>query len=62
MKVLIRCRHKEHLRPRAHIWINGDTLCRMLSTGGLKREKYMLIDRTNETIICKMCQRKEANG
>ena len=58
MKVLIRGLGKGK-KPRAHIWINGDTLCRMFSTGGMRPDKYRLVDRTDDMVICSMCAVKE---
>lgn len=40
----------------AHIWVDGDTVCKMLSTGGLKPGKKQIHDETYGKRICQMCQ------
>jgi len=49
-------------KPRvAHIFTGKDTACRLLSTGGLKRENYTVVKTINLPIcimcICIMCNR-----
>lgn len=41
---------------RAHIWTEDDTVCRMWSTGGLKRESYEVQDDRGNHKICHMCE------
>jgi hypothetical protein len=51
---------KRGLKPKAHYWNDGDTLCRMASTGGLKLSRYSLRESNDGKEICWMClQRKE---
>ena len=43
-------------KPRvAHIWIGTDTACRMYSTGGLAKKKYMVAYGPTSLAICTMC-------
>jgi hypothetical protein len=53
MKYLIR---KTGKKVKAHLWINGDTLCRMWSTGGLKQSRFEIRDDRGEHEICHMCR------
>lgn len=39
----------------AHIWIGGDTLCRMWSTGGMKQENYSVHDTNEQLDVCHTC-------
>lgn len=42
-----------------HLWDDGDTYCRMWSTGGLSPEKYSLHDKPPENRkICTECARR----
>lgn len=43
------------LKGAAHLWDDGDTYCRMYSTGGLKQRKYEVHDSREGRRICKMC-------
>jgi hypothetical protein len=38
----------------AHLWDDNDTYCRMWSTGGLKKRRYHIVDKTSLN-ICTMC-------
>jgi hypothetical protein len=40
----------------AHIWVDGDTACRMLSTGGMRRGAKKLFSDYGTRRICAMCQ------
>ena len=52
MEYLIRSNSK---KP-AHIWIDGDTACRMVSTGGIVHtHKYVKVNELDRR-VCKMCQ------
>jgi hypothetical protein len=39
----------------AHIWADGDTVCRMLSTGGMRRGAKKLFADHGTRRICAMC-------
>jgi len=39
----------------AHLWDDGDTYCRMYSTGGLSKKKYIVVEDRGNTNICKLC-------
>lgn len=45
---------------KAHVWIDGDigkdTACRMWSTGGLRRDRYRVLDQRGLHQICWNCQ------
>jgi hypothetical protein len=44
-------------KPRVyHLFTGTDTVCRMYSTGGLKKQKYAIIDDIGERSLCAMCQ------
>ena len=43
-------------KSRAHLWYDGDTYCKMYSTGGMRKKKYAVHDSTNNREICLMCQ------
>lgn len=43
---------------KAHYWEGSDTRCRMASTGGLSRRKYVVTDNPNGRRICHMCNLK----
>jgi hypothetical protein len=53
MKYLIR---KNGTKQKAHVWLGGDTVCRMWSTGGLKRDRFEVRDDRGEREICHMCK------
>src|SRR5260370_22955693 len=40
---------------KAHIWRDGDTVCRMWSTGGLKQSSYEVATDRGTHEICCMC-------
>lgn len=40
----------------AHIWTDGDTACRMLSTGGLRMGNKKVHNEIDDRRICLMCQ------
>lgn len=42
-------------KKKAHLWDDGDTYCRMYSTGGMGKKKYHVVDST-ERDVCQMCQ------
>jgi len=42
-------------KSSAHLFINGDTACRMLSTGGIKRERNQVFQSDMGRPICTMC-------
>jgi len=42
-------------RAKSHIWTGNDTLCKMWSTGGLKRESYEVAEQPGLNGICSMC-------
>jgi hypothetical protein len=46
----------------AHIWVNGDTACRMLSTGGIKKGKKVLHEDHGDRRVCLMCQNNYAKN
>jgi hypothetical protein len=54
MKYLVRKRVKN--RRVAHLWNDTDTLCRMHSTGGIREDKYEIIDELGDLPICTMCK------
>lgn len=39
----------------AHLFVDGDTVCRMLSTGGIKRERNQVFQSDMGKPICTMC-------
>lgn len=39
----------------AHIWVDGDTVCRMHSTGGLKLKNYAFSDSVAGREVCRNC-------
>jgi len=56
---LIRTRgHKQ----KAHIWKGEDTACRMWSTGGLKKELFVIHETALGKDICVMCNNKHYGG
>ena len=40
----------------AHVWINGDTVCRMASTGGLSLRSYSVVTDKKGLPLCHMCE------
>lgn len=40
----------------AHYWNGVDTVCKMYSTGGLRKKKYTVCESTLGRKICTMCQ------
>lgn len=45
-------------RPKAnvaHIWTGADTFCRMASTGGLNKKRYIVHDTTLGLPLCSLC-------
>ena len=47
---------KDRKGTAAHIWDDGDTACRMLSTGGIKVGKRTVHNELDHRRICLMCQ------
>jgi len=39
----------------AHLWTGFDTVCRMYSTGGLRKKAYQAVHKS-DLPICAMCQ------
>jgi hypothetical protein len=39
----------------AHIWTGNDTVCRMCSTGGLKRKNYIVVNEKSGREVCSIC-------
>lgn len=39
----------------AHIWVGGDTACKMLSTGGIRLGKKEIHEEVDHRRICTMC-------
>lgn len=58
MKYLLR--KKVTPKTRVHYFENGDTLCRMYSTGGLRKDKYKTIPINPGLSICTMCENAKA--
>lgn len=52
-KYLIRDRGRQ---ARAHYWIGNDTVCRMYSTGGMRRQGCSVHDTDCGREICQMCR------
>ena len=52
MKYAINTKKK---KSKAHIWDDGDTYCRMYSTGGMKKKKVEVFESTTRE-ICQMCK------
>ena len=40
----------------AHIWVLGDTVCRMYSTNGLNKKKQQRFDSPQGRKICTLCE------
>lgn len=53
---LVRNAGRRAKRSRAHLWDGSDTLCRMWSTGGIKRTSYRVFSEQDGHEICRMCQ------
>ena len=41
---------------KAHLWDDGDTYCKMYSTGGMRKKKYQVLENKNNREVCLMCQ------
>ena len=53
MKYLV---NKSKENGRAHLWDEGDTYCKMYSTGGLRKKRYEVVDDKEDKEVCLMCQ------
>ena len=43
-------------KPKCHhVFVDGDTLCRLYSTGGMKKKKYRVAESPEGLTICTMC-------
>ena len=40
----------------AHLWDDGDTYCRMYSTGGMGKKEKRLFESPQNRRVCQMCQ------
>ena len=40
----------------AHLWDDGDTYCKMYSTGGMTKKKKQVFDSPSDRRVCQMCQ------
>jgi hypothetical protein len=57
MEYLLRTSGKKLARAKPHIWCDGDTACRMFSTGGIRRkDDYTVTSVTGGREICHMCR------
>lgn len=54
MKYLVAKRKQQ--KKKAHLWDDGDTYCKMHSTGGLNKKKYEVADDIGDKEICLMCR------
>lgn len=43
-----------------HVFIDGDTCCRLYSTGGMNKRKYKMVKDSNGLPMCQMCGIKMA--
>jgi hypothetical protein len=43
-------------KSAVHVWTEGDTLCRMASTGGLDLKRYVTVTELDQADICHMCE------
>mgnify|MGYP006271415033 CR=1 FL=1 len=43
-------------KSRVHLWDEGDTYCKMYSTGGLRKKRYQVTEDLNNKEVCQMCQ------
>lgn len=51
MKYLIRKK-----KPKCyHVFVGSDTLCRLYSTGGLSKKKYVLSSTPGDLPVCQLC-------
>ncbi len=46
-------------KSKAHIYADGDTACRMLSTGGLVMSGYRIAESASGRAICANCRGRE---
>jgi hypothetical protein len=46
---------KKGAKVAAHIWTGTDTACRMYSTGGLRKNRYVVVNDKGNHEICYMC-------
>ena len=53
--------NKNKKNTAAHIWNEGDTYCRMLSTGGLKMGLRIVNNELDDRRVCVMCQNNYLN-
>lgn len=54
---LVRDNGKRARKSRAHIWVDGDSACRMWSTGGVKQQRrYKVCEEYGEHQVCQMCR------
>jgi len=44
------------INSKAHLWDEGDTWCKMLSTGGLNKKKYKVTDLSMNKDVCSLCE------
>lgn len=51
--------NKNKKKTVAHLWDGKDTLCKMSSTGGLNKEKYIVCNKHMGVKICTMCEEKK---
>lgn len=42
-----------------HLFVDGDTVCKMYSTGGLNHDKYELINNVDMLSLCRTCMNVE---
>lgn len=52
---------KTGTKAKAHIWLGGDTACRMWSTGGMKQSRFEVYTELGSHEICHLCAMAEAN-
>ena len=53
MKYLINLRKES---SKAHLWDDGDTYCKMYSTGGMRKKRYQVLEDKKDRDVCVMCQ------
>ena len=51
MKYLV---NKKKESGKAHLWDDGDTYCKMYSTGGLRKKRYEVVDDKEDKEVCLM--------
>lgn len=57
MQYLRKFRGKKSWKAPAHLWVEGDTLCRLWSTGGIQnKENFRILDKVGDHKICLMCR------